>query len=110
MTMKDLDALELEMKKQLCNVERNIYLAEGRYMKETANLGKCPLLTHLYQETSLKAGMRRARPAERQLEQPMRQIYKVIRKWTEILCLNDSSPLEMQLNSKMTKSAKVRAI
>ena len=37
--MKDLDALEMELRKQLLITERNIYITEGRYIKETANFG-----------------------------------------------------------------------
>lgn len=37
--IKELEALEQELKRQLLATERNIYITEGRYIKETANFG-----------------------------------------------------------------------
>ena len=45
--MKELEDLELELKKQLVSTERNLYIQEGRYMKETAGTGKYCIIAWL---------------------------------------------------------------
>lgn len=39
-SMKELEDLELELRKQLVSTERNLYKMEGIYMKETSGTGK----------------------------------------------------------------------
>ena len=46
-SLKELEDLELELKKQLVTTERNLYIQEGRYMKETAGTGKYCIIAWL---------------------------------------------------------------
>ena len=45
--MKELEDLELEVKRQLVSTERNLYIQEGRYMKDTVGTGKYCIISFL---------------------------------------------------------------